>query len=298
MSSLADIEEKVSAGQPLTRGEAERVASVPDLPAVGALGEVARKALHGDRVTFVRVFEASPETESQDRGEAGEVRLVGAPQSADEARARVREAVRRSPGVPLTGFSLPGLARLVQGDHLALADLALALKHEGLEAVADAPLDELGDLEQAAEILRAVIHGGLGVWRATVTAAPFAGRLTLIERAVDLQRETGAFKALAPLPCLDPGDQPSTGYDDVRTISLARLMCRTIPSIKVDWRLYGPKLAQVAIAYGADDIDRVAGAAPAAALGPRRSPREEIERHIRAAFADPVERDGRYETRP
>jgi aminodeoxyfutalosine synthase len=296
MSSLSDIEEKIGEGQPLTPGEAQRVASVPELPAVGALGEAVRKALHGDRVTFVRVFEVSAQDESQDRGEAGEVRLVGAPQSIDEARARVREGARLSPGVPLTGFSLTSLVQLVQGDQLALADLALTLKHEGLESVADAALDELGDLERATEIVRAVMHGGLGVWRATITAAPFTGRVALIERAVDLQRETGAFKALAPLPAVDPADQPSTGYDDVRTIAIARLMCRTIPSIQVDWRLYGPKLAQVAIAYGADDIDRVAGVA-AADLGPRRSPREEIERHIRAAFAEPVERDGRYETR-
>jgi aminodeoxyfutalosine synthase len=147
------------------------------------------------------------------------------------------------------------------------------------------------------EVIRAVLHGGLAAWRATVTRAPFAERAALIERAVVLQRETGAFKALAPLPCVDPGDQPSTGYDDVRTIALARLMCRTIPSIQVDWQLYGPKLAQVAIAYGADDIDRVASGS-AADLGRRRSPREEIERHIRAAFAEPVERDGRFETRP
>ena len=149
----------------------------------------------------------------------------------------------------------------------------------------------------AAEVILAVTHGGLGAWRATVTRASFAERVALIERAAILQQETGAFKTLAPLPCVDPGNQPSTGYDDVRTIALARLICRTIPSIQVDWRLYGPKLAQVAIAYGADDIDRVAGVA-AGDLGRRRSPREEIERNIRAAFAEPVERNGRYETRP
>jgi 2-iminoacetate synthase ThiH len=57
--------------------------------------------------------------------------------------------------------------------------------------------------------------------------------------------------------------------------------------------LYGPKLAQVAIAYGANDID---GVSPVDApdQGPRRSPREDVERQIRAAFAAPVARDGRY----
>jgi aminodeoxyfutalosine synthase len=71
-------------------------------------------------------------------------------------------------------------------------------------------------------------------------------------------------------------------------------MCATIPFIQVDWPLYGPKLAQVAIAYGANDIDGVA-AADAAGIGPRRAAREDIERQIRAAGGTPVERDGRYD---
>jgi 2-iminoacetate synthase ThiH len=48
-----------------------------------------------------------------------------------------------------------------------------------------------------------------------------------------------------------------------------------------------PKLAQVAIAYGANDIDGVA-VVDQAELGPRRSAREEIERQIRAVVATPV----------
>jgi aminodeoxyfutalosine synthase len=77
-------------------------------------------------------------------------------------------------------------------------------------------------------------------------------------------------------------------------VAVARLVCRDIPSIQVDWPLYGPKLAQVAITYGADDIDGVAPVDDPAA-GPRRAAREDIERHIRAAFAQPAERNGRYE---
>jgi aminodeoxyfutalosine synthase len=112
-----------------------------------------------------------------------------------------------------------------------------------------------------------------------------------------VQQEIGGLHALAPLPRLDPPETPSTGYDDVRTVAVARLVCRDIPSIQVDWQRYGPKLAQVAIAYGADDIDNVAGV-DTLQLGHRRSPREDIERQIRAAFAAPAERDGRFAVRP
>jgi aminodeoxyfutalosine synthase len=199
-------------------------------------------------------------------------------------------------GIPLTGFSLGDLLTFVGGDHLELADLARTLRADGLEAVAEVPLDRLGDTENAIEVVRAVAHGGLGAWRATVTRASMTDRLDLIARAIDIQSQTGVLRALAPLPRIDPADTPSTGYDDVRTIAVARIWARSIPAIQVDWPLSGPKLAQVAIAYGADDIDGIA-ATDDLQLGRRRSPREDMERQIRAAAAVPVERNGRYDRR-
>jgi aminodeoxyfutalosine synthase len=61
----------------------------------------------------------------------------------------------------------------------------------------------------------------------------------------------------------------------------------------VDWRRYGPKLAQVALTFGADDID---GISPSddAPEGRRRAARVEIERNIQVAGFSPVERDGRF----
>ena len=76
----------------------------------------------------------------------------------------------------------------------------------------------------------------------------------------------------------------------MRTIAVARLVCANVPSIQVDWALYGPKLAQVAIAYGADDIDNVA-AIDTLGLGHRRSPATDISRQITAAFATPAVRN-------
>jgi aminodeoxyfutalosine synthase len=294
-SAFPDLDVRVAAGESLTRADAERLLASPDLVSVGMVGELARKARSGDRVTYGRVAVLALTGPPAEPGEAGEVRLVGAVGSVNEARDRVRGAPRQ-PGAVLTGFSLADLLRLVGSDHLALAELARTLRAEGLEAVAEVPLDRLGDTENLIEVVRAVVHGGLGAWRATVDRAPLDARLVLIERAEALQRETGALRAFAPLPRQDPPESPSTGYDDVRTIAAARAMCGSIPVIQVDWPLYGPKLAQVAIAYGADDIDGV-GAVDTLGLGPRRSPREDVERQIRAAFAVPVERDGRYGAR-
>ncbi len=286
----------------LTRDEAATVAACPDLVSVGALGEAARKAIRGNRVTYARVAVVAADGAAPvpaSRGEATDVRLTGRPASVDAAIARVAAVRSIAAGAALTGFSTADLLELAGHDHVALADLAKQLVKAGLAAVAETPIDHLTDAEHAAEVIRAVRHGGLGVWRLTVDRAPAAlvDRIAVVERAVAVAADVGGIHAFAPLSRYDPIDAPSTGYDDVKTITIARLMSRSMPSIQVDWALYGPKLAQVAIAYGADDLDAVSPFEDPAA-GARRAPKAEIERHIRAAYAEPAERDATYAVRP
>src|SRR5262245_17408624 len=194
-TSFTDLEGKIASGAALTRGEAERLLTAPDLISVGMLGEQARKVRSGDRVSYGRVAIVAP-GKSPEIGEAGEVRLSGHVLSLEDGRTRVREAARTTGGVPLTGFSLADLLEIAGSDHLALAEIARALHADGLEAVAEAPLDRLGDTDNVIEVVRAVRHGGLGVWRATVDRAPAAAdRLELIERALAVQRETNSLRA-------------------------------------------------------------------------------------------------------
>ena len=103
------------------------------------------------------------------------------------------------------------------------------------------------------------------------------------------------MRAFAPLPRVSSVAQPSTGYDDVKHVAVARLLADNIDSIQVDWALYGPKLAQVALTMGADDVDAVS--ALEGDLGRRRSPIEEIRGNIHAAGLEPSERDGSWRTR-
>ena len=127
------------------------------------------------------------------------------------------------------------------------------------------------------------------------SAAGYAtGQVTLANEARDLQAGLGGFRAFAPLPRTQSLTQPSTGYDDVKQVALARLLVTNIESIQVDWALYGPKLAQVALTIGADDVDGVAALEPGL-LGVRRSAIEEIRTNIRAATLEPVERNARFE---
>jgi aminodeoxyfutalosine synthase len=191
-------------------------------------------------------------------------------------------------GVPLTGFSLADLRGL---DGLPLASVCAALRGAGLDVIADVPLDLLDDQAEAVAVAR---DAGLAVTRLTVHALSAADRIPVVARARDLQHSLGGFRVLAPLPRTMSVSAPSTGYDDVKQIALARLLAANIESIQVDWTLYGPKLAQFALTIGADDVDGVAAIDPGT-LGTRRSPIEEIRGNIRSAALEPVERNARYE---
>jgi len=288
---LTDLEPKAASREAFTRADAERVLACGDLVSVGVLAEAARRAAHADRVSFVQVLDGAALSQAADV-EFGEVRLTAPIPSWTAGAGLVTAARAVSRGRPVTGFTAEALLALAGGDHLALADGARQLREAGLTAVAALAIDETDD---PGAVVRALAHAGLPVWRVVVRRpAPVERRLDLIERVAALQAATGALRAFAPLPIEDPVDVPSTGYDDVRTIAVARLMCPSVPSIQVDWAQYGPKLAQVALAYGADDLDNVP-AVDDLGLGRRRSPREEIERQIEAAFATPVARDGAFE---
>lgn len=284
----------MSAVAGISRADAEKLLTSSDLLRLGQTADAARRALHGNRVTYVTVFEVRVDADEPRALEiptdAREIRLSGVPRSLDDAEAAVVAAKAVAGDRALTGFALSDLVGLSSQSGLSLTDIASRLSSAGLDAVAEVPIDQLVDPLRAVGDL---ISGGLLAWRAVVHHAPWDARLALIERVSELQSATGAIKAFAPLPRVDDRTAPSTGFDDVRTMAIARLMCASVPHIQVDWPLYGPKLAQVALTYGADDIDGVS-AVDALGLGWRRAPVEDVERNIKAAGFEPAPRSGRF----
>ena len=79
----------------------------------------------------------------------------------------------------------------------------------------------------------------------------------------------------------------------VKRVALSRILAPNVDTIQIDWALYGPKLAQVALTFGADDIDSVS-AVDDESQGHRRAPLEEIHRSIQAASFTPAERNARF----
>jgi aminodeoxyfutalosine synthase len=265
-----------------------------DILTLGMRADEARRARHGPRVTFVRVAEvpAASGAVTTWPSAAREIRISGEPRTRAAAVARVSEVASAARELPVSGFSLDDLEQLAGREHVTLRAVLEELRAAGLELVSEAPIDRLQDPRRAIE---EVNIAGLALSRLTVHQLPAADSLALLKQVVALQRAVGVIRVFAPLPRKMNPAVPTTGYEDVKRVALARLVLENVPSIQVDWALYGPKLAQVALTVGADDLDAVS-ASDDLSLGPRRTPLEEVRRNIRAAGFEPVERDGRFQT--
>ena len=95
---------------------------------------------------------------------------------------------------------------------------------------------------------------------------------------------------------------PTTAYDDLKTIAVARLLLDNIDHIKAYWVMIGEKLAQVALSFGADDLDgtiieeritHTAGATSAKGLTV-----SQLRHMVESAGFEAVERDSFYRPVP
>ena len=279
-----DIASRALEGRRLEAAAVAELVAGTDILALGALADDVRRRRHGASVTFVRVHQldiADAAMWTAPPSTAHEVRLIGTPPSLDDAVEAVLQAKALAGACVLRGF--------------VLSDIVHLGGEEGCRALAASGLDELALCEVgpgAAEGVRAAREAGLVVRVVGVEREPVDRAAWLLDVRA-LQDAVGGLQAVAPLPReIDPS-MPTTGYSDVRQVALARLVLEDIASVQVDWMRYGPKLAQVALTVGADDLDGVP-AVDELTNGPRRATLEDLRRNITAAGLIPAERTGRH----
>jgi aminodeoxyfutalosine synthase len=132
----------------------------------------------------------------------------------------------------------------------------------------------------------------------------FEERVDHLIRLRELQDETTGFDCLIPLafhPVNTPfqGHMPATdGFDDLKTIAVGRLLLDNFAHIKAYWVMLSQKIAQVALHFGADDLDgtivdeRITDMA--GGVAGKGMTREQLQEFIREAGRIPVERDTLY----
>jgi len=118
-----------------------------------------------------------------------------------------------------------------------------------------------------------------------------------------VQDETGGFQTFIPL-AFHPENTPldhlpvTTGLTDIRQIAVSRLLLDNFPHIKAYWQMLTPKIAQIALRFGADDLDGTVIEEKiyhdAGATTPQGMTRKELCRLITEAGRVPVERDTLY----
>ena len=292
-SRFDSIAEKLNAGESLSDVDISELSSTTNLLRLGALADDRRRCETGARVTFVRVFEVILGEEFDSRkipGTAGEVRISGCSDSIENVIQDVQKVVSLSGRVQVTGFKLEDLVSLCDGELERFERLISGLKQSGLTCVSEVSVDSDIDVNW----IKCCVGMGLPINSAVIQNSVLSADV-VANRIKGWNHDYG-IRAFSPLPKnLRPG--PSTGYKDVQRVALARVLVDNIPSIQVDWGLYGPKLAQVALAFGANDVDRVS---PFDSLenGRRRGPLEELKKNIHAASLEPVQRNCRFEITP
>ena len=131
-----------------------------------------------------------------------------------------------------------------------------------------------------------------------------ADRVDHLRQLRALQDETGGFTGFIPLPYQPdnngiPVEHPPTGFDQLRTLAVARLYLDNFGHITAYWIGMGLKMAQVALSYGADDIhgtiveERIFHMA--GAKTPQLQTEKELVKAIREAGRTPVQRDTFYQ---
>jgi aminodeoxyfutalosine synthase len=128
-------------------------------------------------------------------------------------------------------------------------------------------------------------------------------RIDHLVRLRELQDETGGFQTFIPLAFHPDNSQMAhipkpSGFMDLKVMAISRLMLDNFPHIKAYWVMLGLKTAQVALSFGADDIDGTVVHEKiyheAGAETPQESTVADIRRLISEAGRIPVERDTLY----
>jgi aminodeoxyfutalosine synthase len=224
---------------------------------------------------------------------------------------------QRFPAVHIKAFTMVEIAFLSKIAKLSARDTLLKLKEAGVDSLPG------GGAEIFTDRVRHIICDHKIDGRQWIETARLAHQLGLKSNAtmlyghiendedrVDhllalraLQDETGGFQTFIPL-AFHPANTPlqhlltTTGFADIKSIAVSRLVLDNFPHIKAYWQMMTPKIAQIAQRFGADDLDGTVIEEKiyhdAGATTPQGLRRQELIRLIREAGREPVERDTLY----
>ncbi len=224
---------------------------------------------------------------------------------------------QRFPKVHIKAFTMVEISFLAKRAKLSVSDTIEKLKSAGVDSMPGGGAEIFSDRVRHI-ICDHKIDGG--DWLETAKLVHQAGlrsNATMLyghvendEDRVDhmvklraLQDETGGFQTFIPL-AFHPDNTAldhlprTTGLEDLRQIAVGRLMLDNFPHVKSYWQMVSAPMAQIALRFGADDVDGTVVEEKiyhdAGATTPQGMRRDDLERMIREAGRVPIERDTLY----
>lgn len=236
----------------------------------------------------------------------------------EEVLSRLHE---KYPSMSLKAYTAVEIAHLSQTSGMSVKDILLRLKKAGLTGLPGGG-GEIFNEEIRKKLCPNKINGEqwlkvmetahkLGIKsNATMLYGHIETNADIVDhilRIRKLQKKTSGFQAFIPLSfhpdhteLQKNGVKGPTGFDDLKTIAVSRLLLDGyVNNIKTYWVMVGEKLAQIALHYGANDIDgtvmeeRITHAA--GGTTPEYMPKERLIYLIKNAGRIPVERTTNYE---
>ena len=223
------------------------------------------------------------------------------------------------PEATVKAFTAIELSYMIRRAGLSLEEGLRRLREAGMEAIPG------GGAEIFDEEIRARIcpdKGSTAEWLAVLEAAHRLGiktnatilyghiegvehRIDHLDRLRALQDRTGGFNAFIPLKYRNYGNAMSevgevSVIEDLRMLAMSRIYLDNIPHVKAYWVMYGKATTELALAFGADDIDgtiddttKIYSMAGADDRRPRMTA-DEMRTIVRHAGLRAVERDTLY----
>ncbi len=232
----------------------------------------------------------------------------------EKIEAMIRAVREQFPSIYLHSLSPSEIVHISKISGMGIDTVLGRLKDAGLDSVPGAS-DMLVDRVRAQvsprkitvgqwrEVMRALKKQGMGS-SATMTyglGETLPERIGHLDVVRAIQDETGIIRAFIPWSFspanTDMADTaPATGVDYLKIVAIGRIYLDNVPYIQAGWLTEGLKLAQIALAFGANDMGGVLTeevVVRATGIGTRASV-DEFVRLIRDAGRTPVLRDSEY----
>jgi len=216
--------------------------------------------------------------------------------------------------IHIHAFSPPEIIHIARVSHLSIEEILKRLKEAGLGSLPGGGAEILEEdirkkispakctADEWVEVMR-IAHRLSIKSSATMMfghVESYEDRVRHLLRIRDLQDETGGFIAFIPWTYQSEhtrlGGESVSGFDYLKTLAISRIILDNFKNIQASWVTQGPKIAQVSLNFGANDLGstmieenvvRLAGAC-------YRMSKEDLEALIRDSGFEPVQRDTFY----